>query len=627
MIVALLRKELRHQAPFALLLIMFLVSGIALEIATEIPDLRPLHETFDEFISAGSEGVFVLFVICFALANGLLVREYDEGTLEYLDSLPVTRTAVFMTKFAVAWGLLVLLGSVTGNVWALLSHGLSRTSLDPSFHLGIILPSLFLDMCLSAVFLSVGLLLAYLRHLSWFIAIILYLFVVLVMEVFPGFAVLDPFELGQNHFEGTSRVIPIRPLLAQLIFGSVCFCGALALFRGSGDALVNGVGLGQRKSRWFLATGLGLAVVCMSVVYLILARDKFKDFADFDSISYPEASTSTGTTLHYSYTYPTQLQGRSMKLMERADAAHETIRTFLGADVGAAIPLDGTGSAPATLGLEQFRSIRMRLSESADPDDLLAILAHETVHVFIDRLSKERLSKDNSHTRFYHEGLASYLEYRFFRSSRALEAQRAVAGVYHVRGQARFELLMDDDKMTTRLGPLPAYNLGEVFVSAVVKQYGDNAPGRVLAAIGRDSLGESLSGMKLWRDGFQAAGYDLDRVIEAYHIALDRLAERHHELIDQLPRGRSAIRYKDDAVGIEVLAERTPEWEVVCRTRQASNTPHRLYDYPIGDGSLFWVDPDDFPSGVLWYQLGLEDPDSDRVVWEEWVAVSLGSHG
>ena len=96
--IALYRKVLRSLLPmFALSL--FLVSGDMIA--------RPLMERLDEDTFSDVAGItagegtflgFILSILAFMMSYASLPREHDEGTIEFLYALPITRRGIFVAK-------------------------------------------------------------------------------------------------------------------------------------------------------------------------------------------------------------------------------------------------------------------------------------------------------------------------------------------------------------------------------------------------------------------------------------------------------------------------------------------------------------------------------------------------
>ena len=101
---SLFRKELRSLAPFLALVLFFEALNWVFMFLTEFPDQYPLSK----ILHSEDGGQVLMFVVAFALASGLLVRERDEGTLAFLDALPVSRARIFFSKFVLALGILLL---------------------------------------------------------------------------------------------------------------------------------------------------------------------------------------------------------------------------------------------------------------------------------------------------------------------------------------------------------------------------------------------------------------------------------------------------------------------------------------------------------------------------------------
>ncbi|MDG2125354.1 MAG: ABC transporter permease subunit, partial [Verrucomicrobiales bacterium] len=75
---------------------------VLLTLATEFPD----EQTLEIMWESPAEIASVFGVIALIVSMGLLVREREEGTLGFLDALPVTRVRVFWAKWLVALGIL-----------------------------------------------------------------------------------------------------------------------------------------------------------------------------------------------------------------------------------------------------------------------------------------------------------------------------------------------------------------------------------------------------------------------------------------------------------------------------------------------------------------------------------------
>ena len=128
---SLFRKELRSLRPFLALVLFFVALNWVFLGLSEFPDQYPLSKLLSDDNRGSTQ--FMMFIVALALAAGLLVRERDEGTLAFLDALPVSRAQVFGVKLVLALGVLWVL-PVSDWIFNATIYSWSRTSLDSRFH-------------------------------------------------------------------------------------------------------------------------------------------------------------------------------------------------------------------------------------------------------------------------------------------------------------------------------------------------------------------------------------------------------------------------------------------------------------------------------------------------------------
>jgi ABC-type transport system involved in multi-copper enzyme maturation permease subunit len=618
---ALLYKELRHQLPIIILMLLLMALNMALGMFTQSLDQFGMAKLFDDNFSFGAPYGIMNLVICLALTSGLLIREFDEGTIEFIDALPVSRGALFATKALVLAGIFLSL-ILLSLAWMVLVRHASATSIDPSLHLSVLLPSSLLDALMILMGIGLGLLLSFFRQFSWIIAGLFFVAVAWAEEFVPLLGLLSIDAPYEEIIDGQRRVLPMAPLLAQLALGAVSLLGAYYCFQTQHGKALSPFDRVPGWMRFWLAIA-GVTVLVL-IGYQVSDSPIEGDNLELDIPTFPNRTTSTAATRFFSFEYPTNLSDRATALILRADEVHHRVFEWLPAP-GEPIPVDLTRSAPGTAGSAAARMIRLDISRTEDVAELEAILGHETVHVLIDRMTQERISVDGSNGRFFHEGLASYLEYRLFRTPEELSGLRATAAIMRGRDEVRLPEI-SGSALATRLDGGLVYPIGEIYMHALVQRYGEQAPARVLDAIGRSSLTKELTGEELWRDGFQAAGLDYGMAEEAFYLALDDALLHHAALVDSLPRLRAATRDEDlDRLSITPQSDFEHPWTVVARTRRDPEEAHHRYQYleRSGDDESFWVRRRDFPSGVLWYQLGLMNYSTEQSVWEQWVRVQL----
>jgi len=623
---ALFRKELKSIRPF-LALILFLISvSIFFELTTEQPDFRPMALIADEYILFSEDiyfSSFVSFILVFTLSLRLLIHERDEGTQEFLDSLPVSRTRIFCTKILIAQGILFLL-PLSNVVIVLILHALSINSLDPSFHFQIHLTYLFLSFCQFTVFLSIGLALSFLRRFAWVFMGLLIWGYIYVIERAPGVGVLDIFSLTASNFEGQRWILPASQLIVQLPLALVLILIAYLLYLGAGDRISRIYEAMPKSiigSALLITAGIGVFALGSALIIRSLDQQPVSEY-DEEGIAYPEWKTSRTRTARYVFTFPSDSETLVHSLIPDADAIHDRVLAFLQGDFEDPIAGELTYTSGYHAGLAYWEKIRVNLSQNRDKETFSAILGHETAHVYIDKISKKRMSETFNSTRFFHEGLATYLEYRFFRPPEKIHSLRSVAAVTLYRDDVDFRDLVNDGTLQRTKDKDLVYPLGEIFVSALVAVYSDEAPGKILRAFARDDAPRDLEGMTLWQDVFQFCGYNLDDAIDAFYARLDESVDRYRDFVEEVPRLNAALEADDKYFSVRVIGDPGPGWRILCRFRRKGDTPDRHYIYGREDESgTFRVLRALFPGPTFWYQVGIKEADSGAVIYERWIEV------
>ena len=232
-------------------------------------------------------------------------------------------------------------------------------------------------------------------------------------------------------------------------------------------------------------------------------------------------------TGHYRFSYLSSAQARAAPLLDRADRVFETVQMFFHAPPGDRISADLTGSTTNTAGTAFWNTVRMKLDDEASVKDPVAVLGHETTHVFVQRLARMNETKAPLLLWPLDEGLATYVEYRFFRPASALEQEDRVIAVLRARRELDVEELIFADRLLRNRGREMAYPMGRLFVDALVRRYGEDAPARIFIEAGKRDLPADLAPADLWNELFLANGYDLGLVEDDFYAAADRLARTH----------------------------------------------------------------------------------------------------
>ncbi|QRN94548.1 ABC transporter permease [Archangium violaceum] len=626
MIRPLVSKELRDQRPFLWLALFFLALDVLSTLWTEALGLSPYEATFDVQFKLDGNLSMLTFILAFALGSGLLVREQDDRTLEFLDALPTSRWSLFWVKLLVALAT-VLVYPLGTSLWMIGQHALSATSLDPGLHLDVMAVGTVLRVVQALTVLALALALAPLRRLCWTALAVLMLSQSLLEERMPWLSALNPLRLTEPRFEGLYWRWPVKALGLQLSVACVLLALALAQFLGMGERLVASI-LRRLQGSWMGTLATVATIGLFLATFAFWARDddpEERSGGEKPRVRFPTTATAQAATRHYQFTYPASQRKRTEPLVGGADGVFDQVRTFLGVEEGVPIRADLGGSTRHTAGTAYWNTLRMNLTGLSSPEEALAVLGHETTHVLAQRITGPEAAPRLSSMNLLSEGLAAYVEYRLFRAPGAEEEYQLIAAAARARREVKTEELLEPEKLAAERDENQVYPLGRAFIEVLVRRHGDGAPARVLAALGRKDAPENLDGTLAWQDAFQTAGIDLSQVFDDFFAYLDEQAERRRQVINSLPRPRGALeRDEEGQVGIRAIVDGTlPEgWEVVCRFRPEEKANHHAFDGPYSGVGPHWRDASDISGGQLWYQFGLKGP-RGLVLYEPWTMVRV----
>lgn len=312
--------------------------------------------------------------------------------------------------------------------------------------------------------------------------------------------------------------------------------------------------------------------------------------------------------------------------MGRAEAADTAVRAFLQCESAGRIVVNLASNARHAAATANWKRLNMDLTISDDPDELGAILGHELVHVYIDSSSDGLFSRTFDSSRWFHEGLASYLEHRLFRAPDQVAQLRRIAAFAYERKQADLEKLVEDPVWRRSYDSNLVYPLGEVFLHALVIRYGDEAPGNLLRAAVRPDRPPSLSGLDLWRDLFLACDYDFSAVAAQYYATLKRLREEHAGFVESLPEIHARVYVEGPWIMIDPrLDGELPDGaQMIGRFRASPEDADPLYEsVALEAGANYGALRLNYPGAAVWLQLGLVVPECNLPLFEEWESYRL----
>lgn len=644
---AVLWKEWMSLRPFAWLLVALFFIGIILVQATEYFDEYPF---WGKVMSDPATVSGVTFVLALVVALGLMVRESDEGTLLYLDGLPVRRIMVYVCKWLVAIALITainLLWFAEGLVY----DWFSRNSLSPPTpwrSYGIFIA---LELYLSIYFVTILVCFSFLRRWALLAlgAAFWIVFWLTSLQV-PYAELLNPFLLIQTpaeieaHWEWPVLQLSIMTFVLVMAWGLgyVLFSLRLGWARSLQRIM--------RETWWGKLAG-GCSIMLIVVVWLgfLIAASWDEGMEEVEEIALKEQkewelieagnNILTDESDHFRFIYRGKIERRMNRVIAKSDPVFEEVANFLQVPESMRedlITVDlSSPLASHNAGQAYWKKIRMALPAKPGKGkrreaEALAILGHEVAHVFIDQLTKGRLEESFNSARWFHEGLASYIEFRFFREEGAYDEYRRWVGLASIWGEVHFSEMVNNAEMARHRDFNLAYPAGHLWVRSLVRVYGDEAPAKLLAAIGREGGPEKIDGMALWRDGCLACDFDLERIRSDFRKQLAGLRDEYRQELGDVPEisEGTAERRSGKIVLIPVLPE---DWEaslpegseLICRLRPRQDAgPTQWRHSTLGKDETFSVPALNFLSREIGFQVGLRFKGS-MPIFGEWVNVPV----
>lgn len=618
-----LAKEIRALLPFFWLFIFVTVIGYVGHAMGDSITLERIDQSYGEgLIDLDLTTSVVMFLIAMTISYGLLIREIDDQTIEFLDSLPVSRTQLFAAKWVAALGTLMVL-PVLDSLFMGLMRWVATDSLDRSLHLDWLATSTFLQCVQLFCFFSIGLVLSFFRRFGWLMVGLMAWALIVAGQISPAWGLRSLPLFAEVQFSGTRWLIPWPKVGVYLVVGCVCSGLACAMFHRAGRRSIVLHSTPSRLRQVFLM-GTSVLIVLVFFGALMMGFSSVDDSADDDDgprALYPSWATTTRRTQHFTATFPTNLSKRAGVLMDQADGIYDRVVDFFAAERQPPVQLDLTSRASHNLGNANWNSVKMDLSVDTKAYPLEETLGHEMAHVVMESLADGLLFENFAFTRFFHEGVATYVERRLFTDDTLVD-RRLIAAIVADRKEADLERLIDNDVLRREHDSYLAYALGEVFAAAVVNRFGDQALGDLARVFAVRRHSEGLSGVALWRSVFQAAGYSFSEATDEYYRLLGEAKRRHAESIASLPEVYPAIEVERWSIRFDFDQPPPDGYELIVRFRSSVDaSDDQLWIETVRRGSA-QTSRFLFATPTIWYQVGYQGQDDAGIYqpWESFVA-------
>jgi hypothetical protein len=339
------------------------------------------------------------------------------------------------------------------------------------------------------------------------------------------------------------------------------------------------------------------------------------------------------TTDHYEFLLREDEREAAQELADVGDEVFQTVSKFFQQPpIKGRVVVDlASPVLPHAAAQAHWKKVRMTLEDGEELSWRKAVLGHETAHICIDLASEAAASKRFEWTRWFHEGLATYVEARFFQgATNALHYDQLCAHASD-RARVRFHDLIENASFSASRDANLVYPLGRAWCHALVHTCGEAAPARVCRALDHPSVRGTKNADEFWRRVLQQAGCDLEKVNAAFDSHLEGLITTHREWLRTIPRLSSTPVVENGQIVLKVSFE-------LLRGERPGMIVARLSDRPPDEEfqtEHFYADHEDcirvsrarFPGPTLWFQLGWlpqkADGEGRLPLYEKWEKVLL----
>jgi hypothetical protein len=340
-------------------------------------------------------------------------------------------------------------------------------------------------------------------------------------------------------------------------------------------------------------------------------------------------------TKHVHFTYRPMHEAQARFLAGEADQAYVRVRDWLRAPAIETVIADLTDESTEHIGLAGWKKLRIDVRPPKPRALLRFVLYHELTHVFAAALDEGISANRDAEARFFQEGLANYVAYELLDAPEERAHDRLIAAAARAQFQIRFEDLLNVPAFVARYDEHLIYDFGELWVASLVESCGQNAPERLLRALGSSAGPQKLLGRSLWRHALQQQGCDIDRVLARYEGQLASLRPAARELPAATGRFVRQEGYRlmfDVQAHVDVRPGGRPTETVpvliVVRVRESPRTPpdqieSALVTIAIDQQGQLAVPHPAIAGNSFQFQVGASRNEQEAAVFSRWETSTL----
>jgi len=521
--IRLIGKELKQLLPYTFLWLSLLALYIGVELSTLRVDESSYLSWCDQYCDVGANPDIALFniVLYMIAAYSLFPREFDDSTIDFLRSLPIARSKIFVSKIASAWILLCSLLLLERLIqFSLLS--LNTQSITGTRYLHNDMLFLARDCLFAFVVVAHGVIVSWFRTIG-LVVYSAYLVALTWLEAknsqsgISESSMYNILTFFDNEYDGPNLLIDWTAIgfhvliaVALLMIGYALWTNTDSRPRASSASKLN----------WILPIVFSVLAFLIFTGYMLNLM--------MNTTTEPEVKKLD--TDHYKFSYREINESAMHKLQRFVETDYDALVDLLGASDPPVIRVDMTSDSAHALGLASWKKIRMVLKSEEEVDPLYRrVLSHETAHVFQSVESNRKLANSPNSVGFFIEGMAQFTSFAIVPDNVSRESNWLISAVAWQRHNITFDELANRNLFESLYDPELLYGIGDIWVEAMAQTCGSSSVGDFLRAVGRDNAPPNLGGTTYWRTHLQYIDCDLESVNNHWRQMMQELvADRHN---------------------------------------------------------------------------------------------------
>lgn len=618
--------QIKQLLPFVLLWAALATMFYGLEFSTNRIDELSYLDWCADYCDVGSNFDLVLFTIFLYMlaAYYLFPREFDDGTIDFVRSLPVTSAQIFVSKILAAWFLIsVLIFAEAAINSAFLSF--NTQSITGTKYWANDATMIARNVLFAFVIVSHGVFISWFRTLG-LILYCGYLIGLIWLEQSSGVSgAYNIFRFFNNEYDGQRLLLDWPVITKQMIAAVVLLVISYVLWtnRESKPAVA-------RNSRFSKYLPALVSVVAFLVLTATLGGMMLSAINDSDRDNILQL-----TTEKYRFAYKLSDESRMLELIQYADDDYRKLATMLGVTSPPDVHADMTSQSTHALGVASYNKIRMVLSAGEPVDPVYRrVLSHETAHVLQTIESNRLLGFAGNSVGFFIEGMAQHTSFQLVPDPPAQQTNWAISSVSWKRNNINFATLANRAAFEALYDPELLYGIGDIWAAAMVDQCGESSLGDLLRSIGDKKAPKSLAGAAYWRHHLNKVGCSLEQVNHRWQEIMQSILDDGTD--GGFPTYKDvSVSVRDEALVVNARAvheENAPRPQryyirVAGETKVANTvSPIRLGKYTDSDTHTdveFNVPLREIEGRRFSYQIGYVPFPDSRYYFEKWRSGSL----